>query len=36
MDMKLRFKKHIAKAATKARQLFMATVVPAMDYASIV
>lgn len=54
MDAKLRFKKHMAEAATKgltaamclrrlkmlsprtARQLFVATVAPAMDYASVV
>ncbi|KAM6505284.1 hypothetical protein FSOLCH5_15485 [Fusarium solani] len=54
MDTKLRFKKHMAEAATKglsaamclrrlkmlsprtARQLFVSTVAPAMDYASVV
>ncbi|WAO97151.1 Hypothetical protein NCS54_01486500 [Fusarium falciforme] len=54
MDTKLRFKQHIAEAASKglsaamclrrlkmlpphtARQLFVATVAPAMDYASVV
>ena len=54
MDAKLRFKKHMAKAATKglmaaiclrrlkmlslymARQLFVATMALAMDYASVI
>lgn len=54
MDAKLRFKKHMAEAATKglmaaiclrrlkmlspciARQLFVATMAPAMDYASVI
>ncbi|RKK72079.1 hypothetical protein BFJ71_g17544 [Fusarium oxysporum] len=54
MDTKLRFKEHMARAATKdlsaamclrrlkmlplltARQLFIATITPAMDYASVV